>query len=250
MTASAINLQQRNELTYGQDNPSESLFGNRLIDLQILLGVFSLLYRPLYKNIGLFLAEDSRFRLASNFSLRCNSCDFVTAVCSYRKLNKLNEAHSRFVYGLRLNGRGFTAGRNLCDIRNLPLLHSKLAFRLQENKLLSSAATIATNLMNAASREVRTLENSENAVVNCSHSVDSTWLRRRYSLLNGFVSENSVDTGKVLDFETLSQCCRLCKSKLPNKKHHCNHHKVFSVSMKPVGAYRIFERTKNLRVLR
>ncbi|GFU98166.1 uncharacterized protein TNCV_1808181 [Trichonephila clavipes] len=75
---------------------------------------------------------------------------------------------------------------------------------------------------------------------------------RGFSSLNGCVCAISVDTGKIIDFETLSQFCRKCnsKTKQQNVKLQCNHHKGSSSSMEPVGAYRIFERSEDLRMLR
>ncbi|GFX07149.1 uncharacterized protein TNCV_2423541 [Trichonephila clavipes] len=54
----------------------------------------------------------------------------------------MNELNTRFVYGLRLIGRGVSAGRKLCAVLNLPPFLSKLAFRQQEKKLLSAAISI------------------------------------------------------------------------------------------------------------
>ncbi|GFV11830.1 uncharacterized protein TNCV_4777961 [Trichonephila clavipes] len=73
-----------------------------------------------------------------------------------------------------------------------------------------------------------------------------------FSSLNGCVSAISVDTGKIIDFETLSQFCSKCNSKTEqqNVKLQCNHHKGSSSSMEPVGAYRIFERSEDHRMLR
>ncbi|GFW73572.1 hypothetical protein TNCV_1540271 [Trichonephila clavipes] len=56
-------------------------------------------------------------------------------------------------------------------------------------------------------------QKSIHGTVNCGVSVDGTWQRRGFSSLNGCVSAISVDTGKIIDFETLSQFCRKCNSK-------------------------------------
>ncbi|GFW70342.1 uncharacterized protein TNCV_5131681 [Trichonephila clavipes] len=108
--------------------------------------------------------------------------------------------------------------------------------------------------MNDAAKGIRQLKKSIHDTVNCGISVDGTWQRvcRGFSSLNGCVSAISVDTGKIIDFETLSQFCRKCnsKTKQQNVKLQCNHHKGSSSSMEPVGAYRIFERSEDLRMLR
>ncbi|GFT44404.1 uncharacterized protein TNCV_5054251 [Trichonephila clavipes] len=201
---------------------------------------------------SLYLVEDSRFGLSSNFSLHCKNCSFISAFCTSKKLDKMNEFNSRFVYGLRLIGRGVSAGRKLCAVLNLPPFLSKLAFRQQEKKLLSAAISIGEKIMNDAAKGIRQFKKSIHGIVNCGFSVDGTWQRRGFSSLNGCVSAISVDTGKIIDFETLSQFFRKCnsKTKQQNVKLQCNHHKGSSSSMEPVGAYRIFERSEDHRMLR
>ncbi|GFT33142.1 uncharacterized protein TNCV_1264981 [Trichonephila clavipes] len=63
----------------------------------------------------------------------------------------MNELNTRFVYGLRLIGRGVSAGRKLCAVLNLPPFLSKLAFRQQEKKLLSAAISIGEKIKGSSS---------------------------------------------------------------------------------------------------
>ncbi|GFX28246.1 uncharacterized protein TNCV_2772451 [Trichonephila clavipes] len=200
---------------------------------------------------SLYLVEDSRFGLSSNFSLHCKNCSFISAFCTSKKLDKMNELNSRFVYGLRLIGRGVSAGRKLCAVLNLPPFLSKLAFRQQEKNSSVLLFPLEKKIMNDAAKGIRQFKKSIHGIVNCGVSVDGTWQRRGFSSLNGCVSAISVDTGKIIDFETLSQFCRKCNSKTKqNVKLQCNHHKGSSSSMEPVGAYRIFERSEDHRMLR
>ncbi|GFT13138.1 uncharacterized protein TNCV_2855281 [Trichonephila clavipes] len=106
--------------------------------------------------------------------------------------------------------------------------------------------------MNDAAKGIRQFKKSIHGIVNCGVSVDGTWQRRGFSSLNGCVSAISVDTGKIIDFETLSQFVEnvIQKTKQQNVKLQCNHHKGSSSSMEPVGAYRIFERSEDHRMLR
>ncbi|GFW67276.1 uncharacterized protein TNCV_2698861 [Trichonephila clavipes] len=122
----------------------------------------------------------------------------------------------------------------------------------RKKKLLTAAISIGEKIMNDAAKGIRQLKKSIHATVNCGVSVDGTWQRRGFSSLNGCVSAISVDTGKIIDFETLSQFCRKCNSKTEqqNVKLQCNHPKGSSSSMEPVGAYRIFERSEDHRMLR
>ncbi|GFX44969.1 transposable element Tcb1 transposase [Trichonephila clavipes] len=112
----------------------------------------------------------------------------------------------------------------------------------KKKKLLSAAISIGEKIMNDAAKGIRQLKKSIHGTVNCGISVDGTWQRRGFSSLNGCVSAIYVDTGKIIDFETLSQFCRKCNSKTEqqNVKLQCNHHKGSSSSMEPVGAYSIF----------
>ncbi|GFV30641.1 uncharacterized protein TNCV_2865801 [Trichonephila clavipes] len=82
---------------------------------------------------------------------------------------------------------------------------NELAFRQQEKKLLSAAISIGEKIMNDAAKGIRRIKKSIHGIVNCGVSVDGTWHRRGFSSLNGCVTAISVDTGKIIDFETLSQ---------------------------------------------
>ncbi|GFS48641.1 uncharacterized protein TNIN_456901 [Trichonephila inaurata madagascariensis] len=166
MTASSLKLQQCNQVNNDEINISKHLTGNRLIDLEILIGIFALLCCPTKKCTAgiLYLVEDSRFGLSSNFTLHCKNCSFISAFCTSKKLDKMNELNPRFVYGLRLIGRGVSAGRKLCVVLNLPPFLSKLAFRQQEKKLLSAATSIGEKIMNDAAKELLSdLPNSLNS---------------------------------------------------------------------------------------
>ncbi|GFY34159.1 uncharacterized protein TNCV_2504621 [Trichonephila clavipes] len=82
--------------------------------------------------------------------------------------------------------------------------------------------------------------------------------KRDYSSLNGCVSTISVDSGKILDIEVLSQYCRVCtkteKTSGFSKKcvvsHFCKNHKGSASNMETVDVYRIFERSEANRSLR
>ncbi|GFX82956.1 uncharacterized protein TNCV_4938261 [Trichonephila clavipes] len=134
----------------------------------------------------------------------------------------MNELNTRFVYGLRLIGRGVSAGRKVCAVLNLPPFLSKLAFRQQEKKLLSATISIGEKIMNDAAKGIRQLKKSIHGTVNCGVSVDGTWQRRGFSSLNGCVSSISVDTGKSIDLETLSQFVENVIQRRNNKMRNCS----------------------------
>ncbi|GBN08363.1 hypothetical protein AVEN_55587-1 [Araneus ventricosus] len=83
--------------------------------------------------------------------------------------------------------------------------------------------------------------------------MDDTWQKRGYSSLNGCVSCISVDTGKVLDIEIMTNFCRMCNNMTNSNyssKHVYRNYKGSSSSMEKVGAYRIFERSEVTRNLK
>ncbi|GFX73895.1 uncharacterized protein TNCV_397061 [Trichonephila clavipes] len=119
-----------------------------------------------------------------------------------------------------------------------------------KKKLEFAASNVACNTMKEAALEIRSNE-TDTEFSQCGVSVDGTWQRRGYSSLNGCVSVISIGSGKVLDVEFMSKVCRLCNSK--NKKlnniHNCAKHIGSSGAMEPLGVYRIFERSVEMRKL-
>ncbi|GFV21052.1 uncharacterized protein TNCV_198951 [Trichonephila clavipes] len=129
--------------------------------------------------------------------------------------------------------------KKLCAFLGLPFL-SKLAFRNQERKLLKATERVAQENINAALSEIK----GSNSFTKCGISIDGTWQRRGYSSLNGCVSAISVDTGKILDIEVMTQYCHICaKGNSQSSKHVCSNYKGSAGNMEVVGAYRIFERS-------
>ncbi|GFT25288.1 uncharacterized protein TNCV_181401 [Trichonephila clavipes] len=126
---------------------------------------------------------------------------------------------------------------------------TKGAYRLCEEKLLAAVTSTAKDAINDAALEVRNFKKCSNtAVAECGVSVDGTWQRRGHSSLNGCVAALSIDTGKLLHLEIMSEFCNTLKSPVG---HACScNHLGSASSMESVGGYRIFERsciTRNLK---
>ncbi|GFU72239.1 uncharacterized protein TNCV_625891 [Trichonephila clavipes] len=152
------------------------------------------------------------------------------------------------VFGLRTIGKGHSAVRKLCSATNVNF-PSKTAFRCLEKKLEHVSNKVACKIMNEAAAEVHK-KNNFDEVIQCGVSVVGTWQRRRHLSLNGCVSVISIDTGKVLDTEVLSKMCRICLKKTEDSiSHECEKHVGSSGAMEPVGVYRIFERSAQMRKL-
>ncbi|GBM43821.1 hypothetical protein AVEN_170419-1 [Araneus ventricosus] len=126
---------------------------------------------------------------------------------------------------------------------NLPFV-TKSTFRSHELKLYEAVKFPSEENMQMSSKEVKNLKRSGS----CGVSVDGTWQKRGYTSLNGCVSAISIDSGKVLDVEAISQYCEMCQ-KRNKKKHMCSNYKGSSGNIEAVGAYRIFERSVEKRDL-
>ncbi|GFU68873.1 uncharacterized protein TNCV_1548571 [Trichonephila clavipes] len=161
----------------------------------------------------------------------------MTGFTSTLKENRKFSLNTLLVFGLRLIGRGFTAVKKLLCTLNLPCI-SKNTFRAHELKLLKAVQLCSEENMKAASKEVQNLKKS----TACGVSVDDTWQRRGHMSLNGCVSVISIDTGKILDLEVMTQYCKMCELNV-KREHVCSNYKGSSGNMEAVGAFRIFERS-------
>ncbi|GBN03705.1 hypothetical protein AVEN_258835-1 [Araneus ventricosus] len=153
-TASAKKLNTL-ESSDGLEYDFQELKGNRIIDIQTLLGVFSILSCPKCFATGLKLTEDSKEGLCSNFAIVCK-CGLMAGFTSTPKENKKCSLNTLLVFGLRLMGRGFSAGMKLLCTLNLPYVCKK-TFRTHELKLLEAMKYSCEENMKAASKEVQNL---------------------------------------------------------------------------------------------
>ncbi|GFY00625.1 CCHC-type domain-containing protein [Trichonephila clavipes] len=200
---------------------SERLFetskDNMIFSWTTLISFFAIVCCPDCYSQGLGLIEDSVSGLCSHMNLKCKNCSFFKGFPTTEKMKGSCLINSSIVWGLRIIGKGFSAGKKLCAFLGLPFL-SKLAFRNQERKLLKAAERVAQENINAALSEIK----GSNSFTKCGISIDGTWQRRGYSSLNGCVSAISVDTGKILDIEVMTQYCHICaKGNSQSSKHVC-----------------------------
>ncbi|GFX52895.1 uncharacterized protein TNCV_3227631 [Trichonephila clavipes] len=146
------------------------VFGNRIVDLELIVEAFAQLGCPKCFAEKVELFEDSRYGLCSHFTLKC---------------------------------KGFAGAFKLCSTLNLPRL-TKTAYKNQEAKLLKVVQEVAEeSMIKAATEIVEKQQNLSSDIVKCGISVDGTWQRRGYTSMNGCVAAISVDTGKVLDIEVI-----------------------------------------------
>ncbi|GFU31372.1 CCHC-type domain-containing protein [Trichonephila clavipes] len=114
---------------------SERLFetskDNRIVSWTTLISFFAIVCCPDCYSQGLELIEDSVSGLCSHMNLKCKNCSFFKGFPTTEKMKGSCLINSSIVLGLRIIGKGFSAGKKLCAFLGLPFL-SKLAFRNQE----------------------------------------------------------------------------------------------------------------------
>ncbi|GFT61317.1 uncharacterized protein TNCV_1227651 [Trichonephila clavipes] len=182
---------------------SGPVFGNRIIDLEIIVEAFAQRCCPKCFADKVELFEDSRYGLWSHFTLKCKCCDFFFAFASSERAVRGPVINTRLVYGTRQIGKGFARAFKLCSTLILPRL-TKTAYENQEAKLLKVVQEVAEeSMIKAATEIVEKKQNLSSDIVKCGISMGGTLLRRGYTSMNGCVTAISVDTGKVLHIEVI-----------------------------------------------
>ena len=139
-TASEIKLKNNKHILPETD--ADDFQGNRIFDIRILITVFAALCCLICYEKELVLVEDSKFGLASDWCVKCKSCEFFKAFSSSEKYKQTYNISSLFVLGLRLIGKGISAGKKNCATLIMPIL-SPPAFCAQEKKIQSGASSVA-----------------------------------------------------------------------------------------------------------
>lgn len=251
-TASSSKLKEKIVKVSDDHLSSSNLRGNRIISIEFLISLLCNLSCSACLHQSLVLQEDSTYGLLSNFSVKCENCSYVIPFTTSKKIDKCSELNTLLVYGLRLIGKGYTSGKKLFSILNLPFL-APYSFQKQVKKLADVAKKLSRISMSNAANEIISLKKSDGNDISCGVSVDGTWQRRGYSSLNGCVSAISVDSGKILDCEVMSSYCRQCSISSRNTSttpHVCRNHTGSAGSMECTGAERIFKRSLSLNKLK
>ncbi|GFU22754.1 uncharacterized protein TNCV_105711 [Trichonephila clavipes] len=195
---------------------SERLFetskDNRIVSWTTLISFFAIVCCPDCYSQGLELIEDSVSGLCSHMNLKCKNCSFFKGFPTTEKMKGSCLINSSIVLGLRIIGKGFSAGKKLCAFLGLPFL-SKLAFRNQERKLLKASERVAQENINAALSEIK----GSNSFTKCGISIDGTWQRRGYSSLNGCCPEGSESWCRYQRAKAAGSPLKEIEQGLPNK---------------------------------
>ena len=163
-------------------------------------------------------------------------------------------------------GKGHTGAKIFCTSINKPPPPAANYYLKISNVITSSLRSIAKGSMSKAAEELRNLKEQNDSAgtepINCGVSCDGTWQKRGFSSRNGCVTVISIETGKVLDVETLSQACKQCelnehldKNSKEYQRWRADHiackanFKGYTPAMEPEGVDRILKRSVELHNL-
>ena len=177
-------------------------------------------------------------------------------------------------------GVGYSGSELFCALMNIPQPMASKAYDLIVQILATACMEVAKDSMNDATLDIRLVKTTQQqpssssdnpdmpdpnpvSIVDTSISIDGSWQKQGYSLLNGYVAAVSMDTGKVLDVEVMSRSCKPCNQNKdlentdPNAfavwkaNHTCSmNYQGSAPNMEVTGAKKIFSRSITERSLR
>ena len=186
--------------------------GYRFIDLEILYEfVTHEVCCKLCGESSLVLEDNEHGRkgCVSHLRARCISCGWAYTFHTSKKQGYAFDANKRFVYAMRSLGKGHAAAKRFCALMNMPPPPQPTAYRACNIALAKAAKTVAVKTMKDAANEFR--NNQLKEVNQCAVSCDGTWQRRGHRSMNGCVTTLSMENGKCLDVEVLSEVCHGCR---------------------------------------
>lgn len=217
------------------------------------------------------LSKVKKQGLAFLLQLSCNNCDWSYNFWSSKKSKNLGsyDINLRTVYSMRRIGKGYSAIKLFFMLMNLPLPMAKASFYKLSSKINKAVKNVAQKCIQDAAKEARakSLNNCDEGYADIRVSNDGAWQRRGFSSLNGNVTTIAMDTGKIIDYESMSRYCQTCislkkiKTSDPQKYEESNiahqmdcliNHKGSAPAMEVFGTKNIFERSlakHNLRYI-
>lgn len=242
--------------------------GYVLVDVAILCEYFSrsAVCNECEEPVRCGIKLDDSQGFAHEFVSYCESCECKTVLFNSSKRTTGTEIakgkktpfeiNSRMVSFARAIGKGHTALETFSKHLNSPSPMTAANYKKLFKRQHAASKAVTAESMKAAATEV--LKEG----TDCAVSMDGTWQRRGHASHHGVISAISVDTGKCLDVEVLSNICKGCQhweksDKSSEKyiqwkeKHKCSSNHVGSAgAMESVGALRIFTRSESTRGLR
>ena len=215
ISSKKVNLEEpKQSKSSDKQSVNTSVSGYRLIDLEILSELLSSLRCNECNNFSITLIENrfQRKGCASNLNIFCGECGWNNEFFTSKKQTKSFEVNRRLIYSMRALGKGHSGAKKFCTLMNMPPPPSARAYSKNSKTISKHVKTIANKTMSSAASEIKNLKSTaENDIVDCAVSCDGTWQKRGFSSKNGCITVISMDNGKVLDTEALSQSCKQCQ---------------------------------------
>ncbi|EDO44911.1 predicted protein [Nematostella vectensis] len=165
-----------------------------------------------FKVFKLTPPKHSKPKPTSINELLCSSCGWKTEFFTSKKQAKSYEVNRRLVYSMRSLGKGHSGAKRFCTLMNMPPPPTARAYSKNSKTISKHIKAIANETMKRAAIEIKDQKAaSADDIVNCGVSCDGTWQKRGFCSKNGCVTVISMDNGKVLDTEALSQSCKQCQ---------------------------------------
>ncbi|GFU23709.1 uncharacterized protein TNCV_2341031 [Trichonephila clavipes] len=179
--------------------------GNRIINFQALMGIISILCCPECYATGLKLAEDSKEELCSNLCVAC-SCRFMTGFTSTPKENKKFSLSTLLVFGLRLIGRGFTAGIGIdpTTLKNYMGIDKE---RIQKSKRQSLPSTKLSRKKKKAKKKSKLAKNEAKEGLSYKYEKCEEWKRPFNTCRSLKAVKRFEETGKLEDRARAGRPC-------------------------------------------
>lgn len=189
--------------------------------------------------------KSSRRGLAVSISATCKNCGQGASTMTSAKVPAGYEVNLRLVYGMRCIGKGKAGAQTLCAVMNLPPPPAK--FERYYPALHGALHTVSSSSMMESVEEAVLKNNGDR---NISVSLDGSWQRRGHASKVGVVTAISLDNGKVLDFQSHSKYCFLCKNSNTECENCQANFEGVSGGMESDGALEIFKRSLSSRKVR
>ncbi len=185
--------------------------GFRFMDLEVLSTVISLLACPECCHIALMLLEipSKRKGCASFLHLECKQCSWKNVFHTSGKTKRTFTVNRQLTYAMRSVGLGRNGAEKICCVMNMPPPQLYKYYKAHAHAVKNAAKGVAEDTMLEAAAEIRAKKGGAE-FVEVGVSGDGSWQKRGYSSLHGTVNVMSMETGKVLDTEVLTQFCREC----------------------------------------
>jgi hypothetical protein len=103
----------------------------------------------------------------------------------------------------------------LCAALNIP--QPPISFSIYNKTIDSAVADVSASFMMEAARQA-VAENEEDVPSHITACFGVTWQKHGHTSLNGIISANSVDRGKVLGIEMMNKFCLVCHTN-PASQH-------------------------------